>query len=122
LDLTHGDKELERDVAKVYNNCLECVDQSIGRMIEIHKKYQSSMDPFMKDALSRLIRLVYSDRFYTVHYDEEHYTKEGLDWIKNNNMKSIILRHYPELAHALDGVTNVFMAWDRPDIQSLVDL
>ncbi|XP_064622614.1 uncharacterized protein LOC135484851 [Lineus longissimus] len=120
LNLTHGDEELAKEVAKVYNGCLECVDQTVGRMIESEKKDDSSMDPFMKDIVSRFLRLVYSDRFYTVDYDEAYYTKEGLGWIKRNNMKSILLRHYPELTNSLDVVENVFMPWDRPDLQSII--
>jgi hypothetical protein len=56
-------------------------------------------------------RRLKSDRFFTYDYRPEVYTKEGLGWIADNNMKSVLLRHYPGLARSLAGVTNAFTPW-----------
>jgi len=34
-----------------------------------------------------------------------------MDWIQDNTMKSVILRHYPGLSAALQGVDNAFKPW-----------
>jgi hypothetical protein len=39
------------------------------------------------------------------------YTQTGLDWINENSLVSILLRHYPSLAPALKGVPNAFAPW-----------
>jgi len=58
-------------------------------------------------------RRLQADRFYTDCFDEETYTGEGLSWIDQADFKSVILRHYPELAGSgLANVTNAFEPWD----------
>jgi hypothetical protein len=56
-------------------------------------------------------RRLKSDRFFTYDYRPEVYTKEGLAWIADNTMKTVLLRHYPALADSLSGVTNAFTPW-----------
>ena len=58
-------------------------------------------------------RRLNSDRFFTDDYTPEVYTQAGLDWIADNSMATVLLRHHPELAAALQGVTNGFAAWQR---------
>lgn len=58
-------------------------------------------------------RRLQADRFYTDCYNEETYTKEGLDWIDDADLKTVLLRHYPELAATgLANVKNAFEPWD----------
>jgi heme peroxidase len=58
-------------------------------------------------------RRLTSDRFFTDDYNDEHYTKAGLDWINNSSMKTVLLRHFPELAPALGPIENAFAPWVR---------
>jgi hypothetical protein len=58
-------------------------------------------------------RRLKSDRFFTRDYTPEVYTREGLEWINETSMRDILLRHYPELAPALEGVENAFAPWKR---------
>jgi hypothetical protein len=58
-------------------------------------------------------RRLKSDRFFTNDYTPEVYTREGLEWIEETSMSQLILRHYPELAPALDGVKNAFAPWKK---------
>ncbi|MGA8261205.1 MAG: peroxidase family protein [Arenicellales bacterium] len=61
-------------------------------------------------------RRLQADRFYTDCYNEETYTAEGLDWIDDVSLKTVILRHYPELAETgLANVTNAFEPWDTAE-------
>jgi hypothetical protein len=65
-------------------------------------------------------RRLQADRFYTDCYDERHYTKEGLDWIDDADLKTVLLRHYPELATTgLANVKNAFEPWDEDETLDL---
>ena len=48
-------------------------------------------------------RRLESDRFFTRDYRPEVYTQEGLDWVESNSMRTLLLRHFPELEPALRG-------------------
>ena len=56
-------------------------------------------------------RRLKSDRFFTYDYRPEVYTSEGLRWIADNTMGTVLLRHYPALAPALRGSVNAFAPW-----------
>ena len=58
-------------------------------------------------------RRLKSDRFFTRDYRPEVYTQTGLDWIEGNSMRSVLLRHFPDLEPALQGVENPFAPWRR---------
>ena len=58
-------------------------------------------------------RRLQADRFYTDYYNEDVYTPEGLRWIDRTDLKTVILRHYPELADTgLANIKNAFEPWD----------
>jgi Animal haem peroxidase len=56
-------------------------------------------------------RRLKSDRFFTRDYRPEVYTKAGIDWVEDNTMRTLLLRHFPELEPALQGVDNPFAPW-----------
>ena len=58
-------------------------------------------------------RRLKSDRFFTTDYTPKVYSEAGLKWIDDNSMRSVLLRHFPELAPALEGVENPFAPWVR---------
>ena len=58
-------------------------------------------------------RRLNSDRFFTTHYTPAVYTQAGMDWINDNGMQSVLLRHYPQLRPALGTVANAFLPWLR---------
>ena len=58
-------------------------------------------------------RRLKSDRFFTDDYRPEVYTRAGIDWVENNTMTSVLLRHFPELEPRLRGVENAFAPWPR---------
>ena len=59
-----------------------------------------------------------SDRFYTHDYRPEVYTPEGVAWLDENSMMTVLLRHYPELRPAMRGLDNGFSAWTRTGTSS----
>jgi hypothetical protein len=59
-------------------------------------------------------RRLQADRFFTDAYNADVYTPEGLSWIDRTDLKTVILRHYPELADTgLANIKNAFEPWDE---------
>jgi hypothetical protein len=58
-------------------------------------------------------RRLKSDRFFTDDYTPEVYTPEGLQWVEENSMADVLVRHHPGLAPALEGVENAFAPWRK---------
>ena len=58
-------------------------------------------------------RRLEADRFFTDDYRPEIYTQAGIDWVEANTMRTVLLRHFPQLAPALEGVENPFAPWRR---------
>ncbi|WFP65884.1 peroxidase family protein [Mesorhizobium sp. WSM4904] len=65
-------------------------------------------------------RRLQSDRFLTVDYRPEIYSPFGIDWIANNGMTSLILRHCPDLASVLPRTQSAFAPW-RPIVPASTD-
>jgi hypothetical protein len=57
-------------------------------------------------------RRLKSDRFIAQSFNSEIYTQVGMDWVQNNTMITVLLRHFPELAAALHGKSNAFKPWN----------
>lgn len=93
---------------------VESLDLMIGTLSEGHRPAnfgfgETMFQIFILNASRRL----QADRFYTDNYDEETYTREGLDWIDSSTFKTVLLRNYPELGQTgLANVTNAFEPWD----------
>jgi hypothetical protein len=66
-------------------------------------------------------RRLKSDRFFTTDFTPEVYTQTGIDWVTKTKMKDVILRHYPELEPALDGIPNAFLPWHRTQEEARPD-
>jgi len=99
------------EIRRVYNNDLEAVDLMVGLMCEPLPKGFGFSDTAFRIFILMASRRLKSDRFYTDDYRPEIYTQVGLDWIENNSMLTVLLRHHPSLAPALVGVTNAFHPW-----------
>ena len=69
------------------------------------------LGPVSPRHLRRLLDRLNSDRFFTTDYRPEVYTPAGMEWINNNGFASVLLRHYPNLRRALQGVKNPFAPW-----------
>ena len=58
-------------------------------------------------------RRLNSDRFFTDGLHARRSTRPtGMDWIDDNDMATVLLRHYPELAPAMRGLDNAFVPWN----------
>ena len=56
-------------------------------------------------------RRLQSDRFLTVDFRPEIYSPFGMDWIAQNVMTSVILRHCPDVASAIPRGQSAFAPW-----------
>jgi hypothetical protein len=98
----------------VYDH-IEDVDLLIGNLAEAHRPTafgfgETLFEVFILNASRRL----QADRFFTDSYREDAYTAEGLAWIDAASLKSVLLRHFPELgATGLMNVENAFEPWDE---------
>ncbi len=122
-DLTDDAEALKR-IREVYgdgDDAVEQLDLMIGTLSEGHRPTgfgfgETMFQIFILAATRRL----QADRFYTDSYNEETYTAEGLDWIDRTFLKSVLLRHHPELEKTgLGNITNAFEPWDQDEILDL---
>ena len=118
-DLT-SDNDTVRRLKEVYGDKpedVENLDLLIGTLGEEYRPTgfgfgETMFQIFILNASRRL----QADRFYTDCYNEETYTKEGLKWIDDASLKSVLLRHYPGLAETgLANVKNAFEPWDTDE-------
>jgi hypothetical protein len=101
-----------RELERVYGD-VEKVDVMIGMYAEPKPKGFGFSDTAFRIFILMASRRIESDRFFTRDFRPEVYTREGLDWVENNTMRSLLLRHFPDLEPALQGVENPFAPWKR---------
>jgi hypothetical protein len=104
--------EWARELERVYGD-VERVDLMVGMYAEPLPKGFGFSDTAFRVFILMASRRLKSDRFFTSAYNAETYTQTGLDWIDRTSMSDVLLRHYPELAPALDGVENAFAPWKQ---------
>jgi hypothetical protein len=112
-ELTGGDGELADEIRRVYDGDIERVDTIVGMFAEPRPEGFAFSDTAFRIFLLMASRRLNSDRFITTDFNETVYTPAGMEWVQNNDMITVLLRHYPNLAPALRGTTNAFKPWDR---------
>jgi hypothetical protein len=110
-ELTGGDKALADRLRKVYNNDIEMVDTMVGLYAEPLPEGFGFSETAFRVFILMASRRLKSDRFFTDDWRPEIYTQEGLDWVRNSGMASVLRRHMPELAPAFEGLSNPFEPW-----------
>jgi hypothetical protein len=93
----------------------DLLDLMVGLYAEEKPKGFGFSDTAFRIFILMASRRLKSDRFFTSDLKPEVYTDVGLNWITDNCMKSILLRHYPTLAASLAGVDNPFAPWPRAE-------
>jgi hypothetical protein len=104
--------EHAEELRRIYGD-VERVDTMIGMYAERKPKGFGFSDTAFRIFILMASRRLESDRFFTRDYRPEVYTKEGIDWVESNSMRTLLLRHFPELEPALHGVPNPFAPWNR---------
>lgn len=110
-DLTEDPETLAK-LKSIYNNDVEQIDALIGQLAETIRPEgfafgETAFQIFILNASRRLI----TDRFYTESYTADVYTQEGIDWVEEQTMVSILNRHFPDLNTSLVGIDNAFKPW-----------
>ena len=105
--------ELAAKIKEIYEGDIDSVDLLVGLLAEEPPEGYGFSDTAFRVFILMASRRLKSDRFFTTDYREEVYTKVGLDWIEQNTMSSVLLRHFPALAPALRGIDNAFAPWNR---------
>jgi hypothetical protein len=107
-DLDEGDR-----ISELYGGDIDKVDLMVGLYAERERPEGFGFsDTAFRVFVLMASRRLKSDRFFTRDYTPAVYTQPGLDWIRENDMKSVLLRHYPDLAPQVRDLRNAFAPWD----------
>ncbi|MGN6608259.1 MAG: peroxidase family protein [Jatrophihabitans sp.] len=110
-ELAGGNKQWAKEIATLYNGDLDAVDPMVGMYAEQPPKGYGFSDTAFRVFILMASRRLKSDRFFTDDFRPEVYTQLGYDWVQRTTMKDVLLRHYPDLAPALEHVDRVFAPW-----------
>ncbi len=106
-----GDPKLAQEISRVYDGDIERVDLMVGLYAEPKPKGFGFADTTFRVFVLMASRRLEADRFFTDDFRPEVYTQAGIDWVESNSMRSVLLRHFPELEPSLKGVANPFAPW-----------
>jgi hypothetical protein len=104
------DPELARALREVYGHP-DKVDLMVGMYAEKPPEGFGFSDTAFRVFILMASRRLKSDRLFTEDYRPAIYTQPGIDWIENNNMTTVLLRHFPELTPILQRSANAFAPW-----------
>lgn len=104
--------EWQRELEEIYGD-IEKVDLLVGALAENLPKGFAFSDTAFRIFILMASRRIKSDRFLTDDFTPDVYTPAGMRWIEDNSMRTVLLRHFPELAPRLEDVRNVFFPWAK---------
>ena len=113
IDEITPNKAWAKEINEIYGGDVDLVDTQIGMQAEQPPKGFGFSDTAFRVFILMASRRLKSDRFFTTDFNADVYTGVGFDWVNNTSMKDVILRHYPELTPALEGVERVFAPWPK---------
>jgi len=102
----------QKELAAVYGD-VERVDLLTGALAETKPPGFAISDIAFRIFILMAGRRLKSDRFLTDDFTPEVYTPAGIDWVEQNGMREVLLRHAPALKGALADVRNCFFPWPK---------
>lgn len=99
------------ELRNVYDGKIEDVDLMVGLYAETPPPGFGFSDTAFRIFILMASRRLKSDRFFTTDFTPEVYTPEGMRWIADNTMSTVLLRHFPGLQPFLSKVSNAFAPW-----------
>jgi len=114
-----NDPELVEALRKVYGHP-DKVDLMVGMYAETPPEGFGFSDTAFRVFILMASRRVLSDRYFTNDFRPEVYTQAGFDWVNNNNMTTLLLRHFPELTPILQLAINPFAPWPVPTKEAAI--
>jgi hypothetical protein len=106
-------REWAEEMSRVYGGDIDRLDLMVGLYAEPVPRGFGFSDTAFRVFILMASRRLKSDRFFTADYTPQMYTRTGLEWIDQNSMKSVLLRHFPQLEPSLGQVENAFEPWPR---------
>jgi hypothetical protein len=100
------------ELRRVYSD-INQVDLMVGLLAEPKPNKFRFGDTTFRIFLVMTTRRLNSDRFFTTDYTPKVYTQVGLDYIDDNTMSTVLLRHLPSLRPSLRGLKSAFAPWRR---------
>ncbi len=91
---------------------IDKVDTVIGLLGETPPEGFGFSDTAFRVFILMASRRLQSDRFLTTDFRPEIYTPLGMEWVAQNGMKSVLLRHFPEFATVLPKNATAFAPWN----------
>ncbi|WP_226872859.1 peroxidase family protein [Microbispora sitophila] len=102
-----------KELRRIYEDDVERVDLITGMYAEPLPRGFAFSDTAFRIFILMASRRLNSDRFLTRDYTPQVYTQAGLDWVENNSMATVLLRHFPQLRPSMRSVGNAFAPWTR---------
>jgi hypothetical protein len=106
------DPKWQQEIAAVYEK-VEDVDFLVGMHCETLPPGYGFSDTAFRIFILMASRRLKSDRFFTADFTPETYTPAGFAWIQDNNLRSVLTRHLPQLQKHFANARNVFFPWDK---------
>jgi hypothetical protein len=104
--------EWAAQLREVYRD-VERVDTMVGMFAETNPTGFAFSDTAFRVFILMASRRLNSDRFFTEDFTPEVYTKAGMQWIDDNEMTDVIMRHLPGLRAQMRGLDNAFAPWPK---------
>ncbi len=104
-------KDWCEEIRRVYSYDIDAVDLMVGMYAEPLIPRMGFSETAFRIFLLMASRRLQSDRFFTTDYNEQTYTRAGLDWIEQTTMTAVLNRHLPQLEQSLSRVKNAFAPW-----------
>ncbi|KAI3793959.1 hypothetical protein L1987_36583 [Smallanthus sonchifolius] len=122
-DLT-DDEEAIRTFREVYGDDVEQLDLLVGMMAEKKIKGFAISETAFVIFLIMASRRLQADRFFTIDFNEDVYTKKGFKWVNTTeSLKDVLDRHHPEMTDRWMNSTSAFSVWDAaPEPHNLVPI
>lgn len=111
-DIT-SNKQWAAELHDVYNGDIDSLDLLPGMFAEDRPDGFAFSDSAFRIFILMASRRLNSDRFFTTHFTGEVYTPEGIKWIEDNTMVTVLTRHFPELDPIVGASSNAFAVWER---------
>jgi len=102
--------EWARELRDVYAH-VDLVDPLPGMLAEPLPPGMALSDTAFRIFILMASRRLSSDRFFTTDFTPEVYSPLGMQWIRDNDMRTVLLRHFPALSAALSHSQNAFAPW-----------
>jgi hypothetical protein len=115
-DLTANPESVRR-LREIYKD-IDQVDTMVGLLAENPPTGFGFSDTSFRIFILMASRRLQSDRFLNVDFRPEIYSPLGYQWVQENGMTSVILRHHPELSGVLPRAQSAFAPWRRVRPQS----